>query len=88
MKVVGDGSGSGGVRGAQVAVDTTTALESWAQATCDERVGLPFSLYVMHRVMIGDTLLGKPLMGVFCRLAARKQELTASVAACWPACTT
>ncbi|MCK8675847.1 hypothetical protein [Streptomyces lichenis] len=31
---------------------------------------------MMHRVMVGDTLLGKSLMEVFCRLARHKDELT------------
>lgn len=65
----------GGNGGARIAVDPD-GLRAWAQATADEVTGLPYSLYVIHRVMTGDTLLGKSLMDVFCRLAQHKDELT------------
>ncbi|MFF9768540.1 hypothetical protein ACF1GT_18325 [Streptomyces sp. NPDC014636] len=65
---------------ASVAVEPA-GLHSWAQSTADEVGGLPFSLYVMHRVLVGDTLLGKPLMEVFCRLAKHKEEIAHTDAA-------
>ncbi|MFJ5879819.1 discoidin domain-containing protein [Kitasatospora cineracea] len=64
-----------GTRAPQIQVDTE-ALKEWARSVADEVNGLPYSLFAMHRVLTGDTLLGKPLMDVFCRLLAHKSEIT------------
>ncbi|MFF0556541.1 hypothetical protein [Streptomyces sp. NPDC004266] len=50
-------------------------LDGWARAVTDEVSGLPYSLYCLHRVLMGDNLLGKSLMQVFCHLMAHKQEV-------------
>ncbi|MFD3874029.1 hypothetical protein [Streptomyces sp. NPDC058623] len=50
-------------------------LESWAHSVTDEVNGLPYALYCLHRVLVGDTLLGKSLMHVFCQLMAHKEEV-------------
>ncbi|MER7683479.1 hypothetical protein [Streptomyces sp. NPDC097610] len=51
------------------------ALEAWARAVTDDVNGVPYSLYCLHRVIVGDTLLGKSLMHVFCHLMAHKDEV-------------
>lgn len=47
------------------------ALRAWALGVTDNADGLLFSLSVIDRVLMGDTLLGKPLMEVFCSLITR-----------------
>ncbi|MFJ4008018.1 hypothetical protein ACIPWL_31880 [Streptomyces sp. NPDC090023] len=63
-----------GEDGAALQVDADS-LETWARAVTDELNGLPYSLYCLHRVLVGDTLLGKSLMHVFCHLMAHKEEV-------------
>lgn len=63
-----------GAGGPPLKVDAD-GLESWARAVTDEVGGLPYSLYCLHRVLVGDTLLGKSLMHVFCHLMAHKEEV-------------
>ncbi|MER5309616.1 hypothetical protein ABT034_17715 [Streptomyces sp. NPDC002773] len=63
-----------GAGGPALKVDAD-GLESWARAVTDEVSGLPYSLYCLHRVLVGDTLLGKSLMHVFCDLMAHKEEV-------------
>ncbi|MYQ48831.1 hypothetical protein GTW40_28025 [Streptomyces sp. SID4985] len=53
----------------------TGELATWAASVTDEVNGLAYSLYCLHRVIVGDTLLGKPLMEVFCRLMKHKTDL-------------
>ncbi|WP_435215393.1 hypothetical protein [Streptomyces sp. bgisy034] len=50
-------------------------LDGWARSVTDEVNGLPYSLYCLHRVLVGDNLLGKSLMHVFCHLMAHKEEI-------------
>lgn len=59
----------------RLAVDSDE-LRRWAQAAADENDGLPFALYALHRALIGDTVLGKPMMEVFCRLMAHDRRTT------------
>ncbi len=58
-------------------------LRAWALATVDLHNGLTFPLYAMHQVLMGETLLGKPLMEVYFRLLShtdltKMQRKTAS----------
>jgi hypothetical protein len=51
------------------------ALRAWALGVTDNADGLLFSLSVIDRVLMGDTLLGKPLMEVFCSLITRSEKV-------------
>ncbi|ADB49523.1 hypothetical protein [Conexibacter woesei] len=59
----------------RLAVDSDE-LRRWAQSAADENDGLPFALYALHRALVGDTVLGKPMMDVFCRLLAHDRRAT------------
>lgn len=59
----------------RLAVDSDE-LRRWAQAAADENDGLPFALYALHRALVGDTVLGKPMMDVFCRLLSHDSRAT------------
>ncbi len=40
-------------------------LQEWARKTVDLANGLPYHLYGLHQALVGETLLGKPLMEVY-----------------------
>jgi hypothetical protein len=61
--------------GPALTVDTAE-LDAWARmAATDDYNGLAFSLFALHRVLVGDTAMGKSLMLVFCKLLRHNQDV-------------
>ncbi|KAF7588171.1 hypothetical protein BBP40_006108 [Aspergillus hancockii] len=56
-------------------------IQAWAQQTCDLATGLSYYLYGIHRLIVGDTAVGKPLMQLYFQLCKKDSEEPSSMVA-------
>ncbi|KAM7192135.1 hypothetical protein V8F20_008970 [Naviculisporaceae sp. PSN 640] len=66
------GSTEGGDTAAPESQYDALELEKWADKTVDLATGLGYYLEAVHRLIIGDFTLGKPLMLLYCKLFSQQ----------------